>query len=220
MLNVWIEQNWDNINEWLRPIVPDSKRHLYDDLVQEVILAFIQHPKAHELVQRNEARWFIVRIALNQWKSTSSPFYKSYRLENRTLEGIDLTETDSYMFEDDRIIEIAIGILDEMYISNDIDEYYMAMVIMIYLSLDSNFSEMERRLDIPRTSLSKVYKKGIKVLKQRLKDKIKQIENGSITFTQDSDSIIERWNVLSGVAQRKAVQVHAQAVKNGILRNL
>ena len=84
-----------------------------------------------------------------------------------------------------------VGILDEMHLG-EIEEYYMSMVVMVYHELNGNFSEMSRRLDIPRTSLSKVYKEAIRTIHARLQQKIKDLENGIIKITYDADMVSER----------------------------
>ncbi len=115
-------------------------------------------------------------------------------------------------------MDLAVQILDEMHMGN-LEEYYMSLVVMIYHTLDHNFSEMQRQLDIPRTSLSKVYNKAIETIKDRLAIKIEQVKNGTINVNRDRDLIYDRWSLLCHRASVKANAVHSEAVKNGILRD-
>lgn len=218
--NEWVNKNYENIKKWLKATTRGKLPQLYEDFVHEIILIFLEHPKAQELVDKDEARWFIVRIALNQWRSTTSPWAKREFSHQwvQLFEDIELEESE-YAIEDDALIELMVGILDDMHLG-DIEEYYMSMVVMVYHELEGNFSEMSRRLNIPRTSLSKVYHLAIKTIDTRLQQKIKDLENGIITISHDAALVSERWSELSSTAKRKAGQVHARAVKRGFFKDL
>ena len=216
----WVNDNYENIKKWLKTTTRGKLPQLYEDFVHEIILIFLEHPKAQELVDKDEARWFIVRVALNQWRSTTSPWAKREFSHQwvQLFEDVELEESE-YNVEDDALIELMVGILDDMHLG-EIEEYYMSMVVMVYHELDGNFSEMSRRLDIPRTSLSKVYKQAIATIDQRLKQKIKDLENGIITISHDAALVSERWSELASTAKRKANTVHARAVQRGFFRDL
>ena len=216
----WVSENYENIKKWLKNITRGKLPHIFDDFVHEIIIIFLEHPKAQEIVDRGEARWFMARIALNQWRSTTSPWAKQeFSHTWEVLFDSFEMEADEYSLEDDALIELMVGILDDMHLG-DIEDYYMSMVVMVYQELNGNFSEMSRRLDIPRTSLSKVYKEAIRTIETRLQQKIHDLENGIITISHDAALVSERWNELSSIAKRKAGQVHARAVKRGFFRNL
>lgn len=216
----WVSDNYENIKKWLKNTTRGKLPHIYEDFVHEMILIFLQHPKAQELVDKGEARYYLTRIALNQWRSSTSPWAK--REFSHTWEVLfdDFEiELDEYSLEDDALIELMVGILDDMHLG-DIEDYYMSMVVMVYQELNGNFSEMSRRLDIPRTSLSKVYKEAIKTIETRLQQKIQDLENGIITISYDAALVSERWDELSSTAKRKANTIHERAVKRGFFRNL
>ena len=148
----WVNENYENIKKWLKNVTRGKLPHIFDDFVHEIMIIFLEHPKAQELVDRDEARWFIVRIGLNQWRSTTSPWSKKeFSHEWEVLFDSFELEEDEYNVEDDALMELMVGILDEMHLG-EIEEYYMSMVVMVYHELNGNFSEMSRRLDIPRTS--------------------------------------------------------------------
>ena len=216
----WVNENYEDIKKWLKSTTRGKLPQLYEDFVHEIILIFLEHPKAQELVDKDEARWFIVRVALNQWRSTTSPWAKREFSHKwvQLFEDVELKESE-YNVEDDALIELMVGILDDMHLG-EIEEYYMSLVVMIYHELNGNFSEMSRRLNIPRTSLSKVYKQAICVIDERLKQKIKDLEHGIITITHDAALVSERWSELSSCAKRKANTVHSRAVQRGFFRNL
>lgn len=214
----YVSENYDNIRNWLYNVTNGERPDLFDDFVHEIIVIFMEHEKAHDVVIAGDARWFIVRIALNQWRSSTSPFHKQYRPKHTEL-TIDLPiAIEEYDIEIDVILDLAVQILDEMHMGT-LEEYYMSLVVMIYHTLDHNFSEMQRRLDIPRTSLSRVYTKAIETIKVRLAEKIEQVKDGTINVNTDRNLIYDRWSLLCHRAECKASAVHDQAIKNGIFRD-
>jgi hypothetical protein len=214
----YVNDNYDNICKWLYNVTKGERPDLFNDFVHEVIVIFLEHDKAKDVVLQGDARWFIVRIGLNQWRSSSSPFHKQYRPPHNELLTDLILEDQEYDMDIDIIQDLAVQVLDEMHMGN-LEEYYMSLVVMIYHTLSYNFSEMERQLDIPRTSLSKVYTKAIQTVKTRLALKIEQVKNGTINVNRDRNLIYDRWSLLCHRASVKANAVHTEAVKNGILRD-
>lgn len=66
-------------NDCINKMEPE---HLRDDLKAEVVLILLETEgaKIKALYERNELKYFTVRIILNLIQSRSSPFYKKYRL--------------------------------------------------------------------------------------------------------------------------------------------
>ena len=77
--NQYIQENYSEIKKWLYNITKGEKPHLYDDFIHEVIMIFLQHDKAQQAIDSDTARYFLVRIGLNQWRSSTSPFHYQYR---------------------------------------------------------------------------------------------------------------------------------------------
>lgn len=65
-------------NECIGKMEPD---HLQDDLRSEVMLILLETPeeKIKQLHERNELKFYTVRVILNLIQSKSSPFYKKFR---------------------------------------------------------------------------------------------------------------------------------------------
>ena len=209
----YVSKHYEDIRKWLYNVTKGERPDLFEDFVHEVILIFMEHDKAHEAILNGDARWFLVRVGLNQWRSSTSPFHKQYRPRHSEL-LIDLVDDDEYDLDHDVILELLMGILDDMQMG-DIEEYYMSMVVMVYYALDENFSEMQRRLGIPRTSLSRVYKKAIDTISQRLNEKIQGVKNGTINVVGNNHDVYMRWNQLCSTAERKAYKIHLKTIENG-----
>ena len=79
MVDEWINKNYDNIKMWLQNILKDEEHSVRDDLFHEILITFMEHPQAEYMINNDEARWFIVRVALNQSRSVNSKHYKLYK---------------------------------------------------------------------------------------------------------------------------------------------
>lgn len=168
MVNDWVNKNYDKIKGWVKGAIKYENDSVKEDLFHEVLMIFIQHPKAEQLIRDNQAQWFIVRIALNQSRSTTSDHYKLYK-RNQSFEYIedrgDFIEKE-YDIEKDEQIETILNVLDEMYHGTNKERYYV-MLLLLYFTLN-NYAEVSRRLNIPRTTVIKNIKDGLEYLKLKL----------------------------------------------------
>ena len=167
MINEWINENYDNIKKWLKNIIKDENPSVQQDLIHDIIITFMEHPKAEQLIEDDEARWFIVRIALNQSRSVTSSHYKTYKQNpiNEFDDTLYEVQEEDYDLTRDNQIETLLNCLDEMYNGNNKERYYV-MLILLYSTIE-NFSEISRRINIPRTTVSKNYKEGLEILKEK-----------------------------------------------------
>ncbi len=166
MVDDWINNNYNNIKGWLNNILKDEDPSVRDDLFHEILITFMEHPSAEYMIHNNEARWFIVRVALNQSRSVNSQHYKLYKKYSYEFnEEIYDQQTEEYDLDKDNKIEQIMNCLDDMYKGSNKERYYV-MLILLYITL-GNFSEVGRRLNIGRTTVSKSYKEGLELLKER-----------------------------------------------------
>ena len=63
-------------------------RDYYDDFVQDIYLTLLEYDneKLNDIYEKNQIKFFIARICINNWNSKTSPFYCKYK---RTLTHID-----------------------------------------------------------------------------------------------------------------------------------
>lgn len=160
---------------------------LYEELAHYAIEQFMTHKRYEELVEKDmldpdygHCRAFILMIMKNAWYGGKSEFtrvHKNHRadigkrkrvLDDRKFNSLleDLRE-DDYDFNRDRIIEAVMGILEEMNIDNK-KLWYNAKLFEMYLETP-NYSELSRKTDIPRTTISVAVKEAIEYIKQELK---------------------------------------------------
>lgn len=176
MRHEWINKNYENIKSWLYSMTLGKNPDVIEDFIHEVILIFLQDEKADELIERGEARWYIVRIGLNQWRSRTSDFHKTYRPPfNEFLDNVNSYIDREYNEELDLSIETLLSTLQELYEGTDREKYY-SLIILFYITIGKNFSEISRRLDIPRNTISVNFRDGIKVLKEKYEENINNEE--------------------------------------------
>lgn len=168
----WINENYNKI---LQSAKQSAHNHQdYMDLAHDMIIAFSEHEKAQELVDRGEARWFIVRMMLNQARSNTSPFKRNHRIVH---EGYvpDTKPDEEYNQQLDYNIEAVQTAIEEILAEGDrVKKYCMDVVLLTLKQKKPNFSELEREVGIPRTSLSNAYYQGLELIKQKI------LNNGGI----------------------------------------
>lgn len=67
----------------------------YDDFVQETYVTLLEYDntKLNEIFDKKQIKYFVVRIMLNNWNSTTSPFYCKYKRPLSHIDGnADLTK--------------------------------------------------------------------------------------------------------------------------------
>lgn len=168
----WVGDNYENIKEWLTNITKGEKPYLVDDFIQEIIIMFLEHKNADEIVEKGAGKFYIIRIGLNNWNSSTSPFHKKYR-KDKSVEldtNIPIVD-DEYDNEEDILSDKVFDCIDEL-LNGDRKERYYGMIILLYSSLGNNFSEVARRLNVSRSHISTEYKKGVSILLERLNERI------------------------------------------------
>ena len=82
---------------WIEDIIKkyNLDESLKDDFVQEMYLILLEYNenKIIELYSKNQLKYFLIRICVNNYKSTTSPWYKKYMKYNKELinQNIDIT---------------------------------------------------------------------------------------------------------------------------------
>jgi len=207
--NEYITANYTQIKHWLSGVTKQGNQSLAEDLVQEVILIFLEHPKAQDAVDTDTVRFFLVRIALNQWRSSTSPFHYQYR--DSFLDFPDdwdeTLKSTEYDIQEDLMTEVVIQALDLMYQHND-GERYEAIMIMMYYSMGANYSAVGRKLDMPHTTIRKIVLRGQNKLKQHIN---KLINNGTFRIDYDFSS---SWDFNSSSTEQQTISLASQILKS------
>ena len=173
-VETYISENYENILQWSKQATHNHSDYI--DLAHDIIIAFQEHELAPSLVEKGEARWFIVRMLLNQARSNTSPFKRNHRIihegyvpDNREEEDYDM-ETDLRIEALQTAIEEIIAELNKDLIGDKFVRYCMDVVLWTLKQKKPNFSEIERETGIPRTSISNAYYNGLDMIKKRILD--------------------------------------------------
>lgn len=185
IVNKWVNDNYNDLRETLLNITKNDYDNV-DDLLHECLEFFIKKEIAEELVIKKQAKWFFIRIALNQYRSTSSKFYKTYKknVRTNTRNLVDewwesIADTNDYDLEYDELMNLNLDIIEELLLSDDEEERLHGFVIMLYFSNDFNFAEVARCLDYSRSTYRRQFDEATKVVLQKMKNK-----DTKITYNQ------------------------------------
>lgn len=185
IVNKWVNDNYNDLRETLLNITKNDYDNV-DDLLHECLEFFIKKEIAEELVIKKQAKWFFIRIALNQYRSTSSKFYKTYKknIRTNTRNLVDewwesIADTNDYDLEYDELMNLNLDIIEELLLSDDEEERLHGFVIMLYFSNDFNFAEVARCLDYSRSTYRRQFDEATKVVLQKMKNK-----DTKITYNQ------------------------------------
>ena len=168
-----------------------------EDVAHYCILAFAEHERAKELIERNEAMKFLSGMIHRSFHSSTSPYHKLYRQSGRVHELYDhtinkqsdgafnvdrkwhkkladyqnvwYTHNDEYDIETDLKIEAIQGLIEEME-AEGVDQWFRATLFKMWLE-EPNYSELSRVTHIPRTSISQAVKECREYIQQTLKQR-------------------------------------------------
>jgi hypothetical protein len=93
IISQWVNENYNKLKKELLGITKNDFE-LTDDLLNECLLIFMQHKKAEELILKGHAKFYFIRIVLNQYRSTTSDFYRNYK------KRIGMTLEEDFAIED------------------------------------------------------------------------------------------------------------------------
>ena len=162
---------------------------LAEELAHYSIEQFMTHKRYEEILQRDvnepefgHCRGFILAIMRNSWygrKSEFSRIHKAHRADighrKRVISDYKFNELleethELYDYDLDFLIEAIEGILEEMELDYDGKLWFNARLFLMWIET-SNFSELARRTDIPRTSISNAVDEAKEYILQELKQR-------------------------------------------------
>ena len=141
-----------------------------DELGHYVIEMFINHDRALELIAEKDAMKFMSGMIWRNYHSKTSPYHKLYRQNGRVHELYESTasriQDEEYDMDTDLKIESIQGILEDME-SDTTEQWFRAKLFKMWLD-QPNYSELERKTKIPRTSISQAVNECINYIKTRI----------------------------------------------------
>lgn len=150
--------NLKEVNDAFKKMHPEE---LQEDLKSEVFLVLCEmdEDKIKGLYERNELKFYIVRIMLNMIKSDRSTFYKQYR--NHTEFEPSYTKPDEIESTD---------YIDKLSTKLEGLHWYNKEIIKLYaVDFKRNARELSRKTGIPYMSIIRTLKKTKTELKNQIK---------------------------------------------------
>lgn len=144
------------------------KHKEWEDVTHYVLSQFLENPKAVALIERGEAMKFMSGMIHLSFYSKTSPYHKHYRQSGKVVELYPTTgalqEWEPYELERDQLTEELWGILEDMK-SESVELWYLAQLMELYIDC-GNYSQIERKTGIPRTSV----KAGVEHCRRYIKE--------------------------------------------------
>jgi len=190
MLSNFLKNNYNKLKEISRKITSDRLPD-YEDLLHETINAlyqvetkkinkmsslfnknFIKNSplrREEEIIKKNELKFYIVRIMLNQYHSKTSPFYYKYKRYNElmnNMEGLYIYSKDPLTKE--KLKEFEIKEEKLKWIEKKLEglHWFDVSVFKIYFKEGFSLNSMSRATKINRSTLGK----SIRFVKNYLKN--------------------------------------------------
>ena len=145
----------------------------HEDVAHHVITSFMEHKRAEELIAKNEAMKFMSGMIHLSFYSSTSPYHTLYRQKGRMHslypETAEAQIDTEYNYERDMLTEAIQGILEEMQ-AEGVEQWYRSMLFGMWID-EQNFSELERKTNIPRSSISQAVQECKQYIRQELKNR-------------------------------------------------
>ena len=157
--NEWIETNWHKLEQAAKNV---SRGHqLWQDLLNHVILDFLEKDKAPEIVHDGYAQFYIVRMMITQWRSQTSPFYKKWKDSPKT--SVEDSQLAQWYHQPDEEVDWNMDkinlILDHMEEDKEEAGWYHKKLIDLYAETP-NYKRLAEMTGISRTSITKSIKRA------------------------------------------------------------
>lgn len=132
---------------------------LADELLHYTIDEFLKKDDVETIVQSGGGRWYCVAVMMRQWRSSSSPFYFTYRQPT-----VNIEEADHVLDEGEDLTEFAEKTREQLQKL----PWYDRMLFETYLNDSHTVSSLARATGIPRTSVSLTLNRVRKHVKRSL----------------------------------------------------
>jgi sugar diacid utilization regulator len=141
-----------------------------EDVAHFAISSFMEHERGQELVDAGRGMQFLSGIIWRSFNSSTSEYHSIYRQKGRMHEikehHLD-AEDQVYDHNQDVVVGAIQGILEDME-ADRTDLWYRATLFQMYLQ-NPNFSELARKTNIPRNSISHAVEECRVYIKEQLK---------------------------------------------------
>ena len=137
---------------------------LWEELLHYCLEEFLFKPNVNEIIESGGGRFYVVRIMLNQFRSTTSPFYTKYRTPTEDITDQFGEEPEVFQDHTDNLTKIQDALAQL--------SWYDKMLFEIFVKENHTISSLSRATGIPRTSVNLTINRVRTYLKKALNAKI------------------------------------------------
>jgi len=165
----WINENYDQIDQMCQKITRGSAES--PDLLHYSLLHFLEHGRALELIQGGQAMKFLSGIMWRSFHSGTSAYHTEYRQKGRvhTTEPQPEEPDEPYDENVDQLVLTIRSIIKGMK-KGGVEKWFHATLFEMWLETP-NYSQLAKKIGIPRTSISHAVNITKTYIRQTLKEK-------------------------------------------------
>ncbi len=159
----WTDSHYEILKGAMQRITGNSP--LTEELLHHTLLVFLEKPDVEGIINSGGGFFYCLRIATNNWKSVTSPFYTNYRNDKMvTLENAD------HFAEEPQPEELDIDGLAAR-IDKELESlsWYEKELVKAYAESGSNATALSKGTGIPRTSISLTIKRVRNYVKTKIR---------------------------------------------------
>jgi len=175
----WLTDNYGTLKQMSRNITK-NKYPDHEELLQDTIIYVGEYKfqdKLETMISKKQIKFFITRIMLNQYHSSSSYFHKTYRryycYDNMTpyiTDSYQIEEPDAKTFNNVEMFDHIVSTLNTIS-NNKTDkrlDWYDVKLFLLYVTTDKSYTKLSSDTSIPRNSIHYTINKVKTVLKSEV----------------------------------------------------
>jgi hypothetical protein len=159
----WFSHNYNKLKTICKSV---SKENDVDELLHFCIDILISNDKFNNIVEDSGKIYYFTRVVINNWKSTSSPYYTTYRKEKPKIIDYDIELPN---IEGEEEVEIDMDWVRNQLEELKVKDWYYARLFELYIDEGCSLTKLNKRTTIPLAPLSRDINKVRTILKEKRK---------------------------------------------------
>lgn len=162
-MDKWFSDNYNKLKSICKSI---SKENDVDELLHFCIDNLITNDKFNNIIEDSGKVYYFTRVVINNWKSTSSPYYTTYRKEKPKVIDYDIELPN---LEIEEKIDIDIEWVQKQLKEMMKEKWYYGRLFELYIEEGCSLTKLNKRTTIPLAPLSRDINKVRTILKEKRK---------------------------------------------------
>ncbi len=162
-MDKWFSHNYNKLKTICKSV---SKENDVDELLHFCIDILISNDKFNNIVEDSGKIYYFTRVVINNWKSTSSPYYTTYRKEKPKIIDYDIELPN---IEGEEEVEIDMDWVRKQLEELKVKDWYYARLFELYIDEECSLTKLNKRTTIPLAPLSRDINKVRTILKEKRK---------------------------------------------------